>query len=332
MCIKVSIIIPIYNVESYLENCIESLINQTYKEIEIILVNDESPDNSLQICKEYAMIDSRVRIINKKNGGLSDARNAGLKVATGEYVIFVDGDDFVQLNLVEKALESALKTSSDIVIWGFYADFVNDIGELEFRKEYGFNYNIFNNYLINSIKLDDTFVGLLGYAWNKLYKKEILDQHNFEFTKDLSLVEDIEFNSRVLQKSNNIVFIEEILTHYIQRDRTTLGAKFYPDFLELKSIAYEAQSKLLNHMKIDQNELEKYLNIMKLNTLKSYFRMHAKKFKNSDFYIYNFEKDISQSFLRNITYSNDFSVKERLIFLLYKFKAYKLLLTMYKKI
>ena len=98
----ISVIIPIYNVENYLKKCIESVINQTYKNLEIILVNDGSNDNSKNIIDEYSTIDNRIKVINKENGGLSDARNAGIEIAKGDYITFLDSDDWIELNMYEK--------------------------------------------------------------------------------------------------------------------------------------------------------------------------------------------------------------------------------------
>ena len=118
--VKVSIIVPVYNVEKYLSKCLESLINQTLKDIEIICVNDGSTDNSLSILKEYANKDSRIKIIDKQNEGVSVARNTGIEVATGEYLIFVDSDDYLVENACEKALNTIEHNNSDICIFGHY--------------------------------------------------------------------------------------------------------------------------------------------------------------------------------------------------------------------
>ena len=105
---KISIIVPVYKVEQYLERCVRSLINQTYKNVEIILVDDGSPDQCPQMCDNYASDDLRIKVIHKKNGGLSDARNAGLRIATGEYVMYVDSDDYIEKNACEKLIKNAI--------------------------------------------------------------------------------------------------------------------------------------------------------------------------------------------------------------------------------
>ena len=115
----VSIIVPVYNVEKYLSKCIESLINQTYTNIEILLINDGSTDNSKKICEQFKEKDSRIKLINKENGGLSDTRNKGLQEAIGKYIAFVDSDDYINENTVEDNLKTAIEKNADIVIFCF---------------------------------------------------------------------------------------------------------------------------------------------------------------------------------------------------------------------
>ena len=112
---KLSVIVPIYNVEQYLKKCLNSIVNQTYKDLEIILVDDGSPDGCPQLCDEYASLDNRIKVIHKKNGGLSSARNAGLDIATGDYVTFVDSDDYLETDIYEKVINIFEDHSADIV-------------------------------------------------------------------------------------------------------------------------------------------------------------------------------------------------------------------------
>ena len=118
--VLVSIVVPIYKVEPYLEKCVESIRNQTYKNLEIILVDDGSPDKCGAMCDEYAEADPRIRVIHKQNGGLSDARNAGVERASGEYLLFVDSDDYIDRELVEKAVMTAQESRCDIVLFDYY--------------------------------------------------------------------------------------------------------------------------------------------------------------------------------------------------------------------
>ena len=119
---KISIIVPVYNVEQYINRCIDSLLGQTLKDIEIILVDDGSPDQCPQICDEYARKDSRIKVIHKKNNGLGYARNSGLELATGEYIAFVDSDDYVNINMYEKLYNETINNNFDIVYCGFIVE------------------------------------------------------------------------------------------------------------------------------------------------------------------------------------------------------------------
>ena len=116
----ISVIIPVYNVEQYLSKCLDSVVNQTYKNLEVILVDDGSTDNSGKICDEFALKDNRIIVIHKSNGGLSSARNEGLKFAKGQYVGFVDSDDYIEIGMYEKLLEVSLKYGSDVVCSNYY--------------------------------------------------------------------------------------------------------------------------------------------------------------------------------------------------------------------
>lgn len=241
----VSIVIPIYNVEKYIHRCVSSILEQTYSNLEIILVDDGSPDNCPQICDNYAMLDTRVKVIHKKNGGLSDARNAGLGQATGKYIVFIDSDDYVEVNMIEKALNVARTHNIDTVIWGYYADFVDDHEKLIKTVLNVQSYNIYNKDQLSNIKINNDFIGLLGYAWNKMYRVDLLRNNNLQFTKGLSLVEDIVFNSTALSISEKIAFLEEPYSHYMQRPRVTLGTKFYDNYFDLKLKALYSVRALL---------------------------------------------------------------------------------------
>lgn len=121
----ISIIVPVYNVEKYLNKCIDSIINQTYKNIEIILVDDGSTDNSGKICDEYLLRDSRIKVIHKNNGGLSSARNEGINISSGEYIGFVDSDDWVEPNMYEEMYKKILYSNADIVDCGYWKEYEN---------------------------------------------------------------------------------------------------------------------------------------------------------------------------------------------------------------
>ena len=266
---KVSIIIPIYNVAKFINRCVDSVIAQTYSNIEIILVDDESPDNCPEICEQYARRDDRIVVIHKKNGGLSDARNAGIEKASGDYIFFLDSDDYVEINLIERLILEAQNNESDVVICGYYADSVDSNETLLSSKNYKGINGVYNKKNFQKIPLDSNTVGLLGYAWNKLYKIQTINSKSHRFIKGLSLIEDIVFNGPVLEECNTISFIEDPLIHYMQRSRNTLGSKYYENYFDLKLIAINIVRKLLLFWGKQDTEITTITDKMGFKALKS---------------------------------------------------------------
>lgn len=204
---KISVIIPVYNVEKYLRECLDSIMNQTYKNLEIICIDDGSPDNSINILIEYSNRDNRIFIKKQKNMGLSEARNTGIKISTGKYLVFVDSDDWLPLNAIELLYEKIKKENSDIVIGG-------RITITDFKKE---------NFIPTGKDISFTFEKYLEYsmeknefravAWGKLYKKEIIEKNNLEFPKGL-LYEDLLFVFKYLYYSEKISILSKEIYYY----------------------------------------------------------------------------------------------------------------------
>ena len=212
----VSIIVPVYNVEKYLRKCVESLINQSYKNIEIILVDDGSMDGSGKICDDYRG-HKRVTVIHKKNGGLSDARNAGIKIARGELIVFVDSDDWVERNFVEDLVKIAAEEKADIVICGFLEEDSggNVIGGRHDSRE---TIKTFGPHeAIEDLLLEKT---ITNHAWNKLYPTSFFKE--IRYPKG-SLMEDIGTTYRLLMKAKRIAVTNKPLYHYLQRSTSILG-------------------------------------------------------------------------------------------------------------
>lgn len=262
----VSVVVPIYNVELYMRKCIDTIISQTYKELEIILVDDGSTDTSGKIADEYKNKDSRIQVIHKTNGGLSDARNKGMKVAKGKYICFIDSDDYIEKNMIENMVKQIQKTNSDVVICGFYVDYEDKSGKLirrEARQLEG---------KIDLEKMNPTFLGMLGYAWNKIYSLNFLRKNNFEFEKGLSMIEDTEFNTRVLSKAN-IALNQGIYNHYVQRPRETLGNKKYDNFLELIIRYCKCREVLLKKWNVEEKKIQELKRIYFLSSVKRYVKI-----------------------------------------------------------
>lgn len=210
---KVSIIIPVYGVEKYLEECLDSIINQTYSNLEIILIDDESPDLCPAICDAYALRDNRIKVIHKKNGGAGSARNAGLKMCTGEYICFVDSDDYVYPDYVENLLNKAVCQDADIVASNFeylYQDKkipggmkgqVQAFSAVEYLEEFLINWNC-------------------SLIWNKIFKRDVLK--NLFFVEGRR-IDDEFFTYQAVMKANKIVQIEDNLYVYRMRKSSVMN-------------------------------------------------------------------------------------------------------------
>lgn len=200
---KVSVIVPIYNVEKYLEKCINSLLSQTLEDIQIILVNDGSKDNSGNIAKEYEKNNKdRVTYVEKENGGLSDARNYGLKYATGNFIAFLDSDDYIEKNAYEEMYNKAIEEDADYVECDFIWEFPN---KTRVDKQYPYK----------NKKEMLSFVRVV--AWNKLIKRQLITDNNLEFPKGLRY-EDVEFTYKLIPFINKFAYVDKPFIHYVQRE------------------------------------------------------------------------------------------------------------------
>lgn len=209
---KISIIVPIYNVETYLRDCMETIINQTYKEIEIILVNDGSTDSSLEICNEYAEKNDKIKIVSKKNGGLSDARNVGLEYATGKYIMFVDSDDYLAFNSCEVLYNAIKDTEFDFVTANFA--FTNNDGTPWKKPMFG---DKFENTILDISDYKKSFYLVNSTVWNKIFRKEFIDKNNLKFEYGL-LAEDAVFTTKAFLKAKTTYYIKDIVYYYRQRE------------------------------------------------------------------------------------------------------------------
>jgi glycosyltransferase involved in cell wall biosynthesis len=222
----VSVIVPVFNVKPYLESCIDSILSQTYENIEIILVNDGSNDGSELICNKYSEFDDRIKLINKNNGGLSDARNTGIYAAKGDYICFIDSDDYVHPMFVELLLKDLLEKNSDISVCNFYR--VDVKGAVEEDKK--IKSALFNNIeAMRDILLPNSFCEVM--TWNKIYKKEIFTANKIIFP--LGKIHEDNFTTyKLMYHSNLISFINVPLYYYRQRQDSIMNQPFSPKRLD----------------------------------------------------------------------------------------------------
>ncbi len=211
---KLSIIVPVYNVEKYLPKCLESLIKQTLKDIEIICVNDGSMDNSLAILKEFASKDSRIRIIDNQHQGVAKTRNTGIEQSTGEYIGFVDSDDYIDLDFFEKLYNSATKSNSDIAIASIlkHKNFFNIYNAKYTKEEIAIT-------IQDKIKLCEDKKHFFFYAWNKIYHSGFIKENNIKFSEG-QIYEDVMFAIKALYYSNKIISVYGTKYHYIEHENS----------------------------------------------------------------------------------------------------------------
>ncbi len=242
---KVSIIIPIYNVEKYLPMCLDSVVAQTYKDIEIICVNDGSPDSSEKIVADYMQKDSRIVLINQKNQGLSGARNTGIEKANGEYIIFLDGDDWIDPETVETAVGEAQTEEAQLVMWSYVREFPEtSVPKNVFEKDR----LVFEGEKLKN-HLHRRMAGLAGEelrdpgnadsavtAWGKMYKAECLKNCRFVDTKIIG-TEDALFSLHALCYVDKAVFVNRHFNHYRKDNATSLTRKYKPQlFLQWQEL------------------------------------------------------------------------------------------------
>ena len=214
--VKISVIVPVYNVEEYLEECLDSIINQTLEDIEIICVNDGSTDNSLKILKKYAKKDNRIKIINQKNCGSGCARNSGLNQSQGDYIFFLDSDDFIPLNALELTYDNAISNNSDLIMFKIarFDDFKDDYSKPGFPLEDSFNKVDFNNFTFTYKNIKKYVLNSSFSPWSKLYKKDFLEKwRDFKFPINIAY-EDVLFHVKAVLRSSKISFVPEFLYNY----------------------------------------------------------------------------------------------------------------------
>lgn len=217
--IEISIIIPLYNTEKYIEKCLNSLINQTIRDIEIIIVNDGSQDNSEKICKEFLLKDKRVKLINQKNSGQGAARNKGLEVARGRYIAFVDSDDYIELNMYEKLLYNMGKYNCDVV--ACQVNMVDERGNIISNK----GNNPQNGYVEAGHEAMKRYLQFGRWAsWDKLYKREVLK--GVKFLEGRTCGEDHAVIVPILKNVKKMVTIDDYLYNYLVRKDSTTNSKF----------------------------------------------------------------------------------------------------------
>lgn len=256
----ISVVIPCYNVEEYLPRCLDSIVGQTYTNLQIICVIDGSPDNSLEICREYSEKDKRIIVIEQENQGLSGARNTGITYATGDYVMFVDADDWVELTTCEQAVDKINRYDCDLVIWPYVREFSNAQKEkmilgdddIMFDAEgcKKLNRRIFGLYgeeLSNPENADS-----LVTAWGKMYRTELIKGIAFVDTKEIG-TEDALFNCYAMKNVKSAYYISECLNHYRKDNESSLTSNYKEKLFAQWNHLYDLMQQCIDENGLDDS-------------------------------------------------------------------------------
>ncbi|MEJ5054247.1 glycosyltransferase [Sphingobacterium sp. MYb382] len=321
--VLVSIIVPIYNVEKYLDRCLSSLVGQTLKEIEIILVNDGSPDNCYDLCEGYKKKDSRIKVIHKENAGLGLARNSGISLAKGEYIAFVDSDDYVDLNMYKTLHEFSRKNNSDVVFCGFSRELIggkhfhiSECVEPVFHE----GHEAVQKVMLDFIACKPHESSERKYAmsvWHSIYKREVIEQHQLRFVSEREYgSEDIPFQVDFMKKASKVTFIPDVFYFYLLN-----GSSLTKTFSQHK---YERYKKLYFLLKEKNKEIDEK-NHRASRFFIGYVRSHILDIIKS-----NHTKEEKLSFIEEIcndTIWKDISLQYGVDYLpFYQAKVYKMLL------
>lgn len=277
MNIKVSVVVPVYNAEKYLAKSIESMLSQSLKEIELILVNDGSKDKSLAICEEYAKRDSRIIVINKRNEGACIARNTGISIAKGKYIQLVDADDYIENNMLEEQYNLGEKTNAEVVMCGMKFD-VHKKNEQVVTSEAHYKDMVLNSQEEIKLIFMDLFDNLLfNYTHNKLYNREFLKKNNLKFIEWLPIDQDTNFNIDVFKVLNKLTISTKSYYHYVKTFEETIVTRYHANKFKVRIFRYDRLKELLESWGIYNDENKKKLASMYIHHVIECFEIYNHK-------------------------------------------------------
>lgn len=253
----VTVAVAAYNVEKYLRTGIKCIQNQTYSNIEIILVDDGSTDNTSRICDELAIEDKRIRVFHKKNGGLGSARNVGIDNAKGEYIYFFDVDDSIEQNFISDSVEYAQTKKVDMIIYGYYARFSDSLEEEKIT--------VTERTINNNLELKNAYCNELlwlkhgnGFAWNKFYRLSFIKRHNFHFGNQ-RIQQDEPFNMQLYLKLDKVYICPKVYYHYVLYINNNAGSKYIENKEDIITDVYYKFIEFYNKWNLDNNRVLKYI-------------------------------------------------------------------------
>lgn len=288
----ISIIMPVYNAEKYLNRSIESIMNQTYNNIEIILVNDGSTDNSLEICTNYQEKDNRIKLINQENKGVSFARNKGIDESTGDYIMFIDSDDYIEKNMIEDMVEKIIEDDIDLIISGIKMSYIKN-GQVIQEEKYQLKDKMYTiEEMLNDILIDIDLICICGPCC-KLYKTEIIKNNRIKFTNEFTMGEDTWYNLDYIDAcTGKVVTMSNIYYNYMRENPDSLFTKYHDDYIKVTEKVYNKFLNLLerksNSETVDRYEKNYIFNLVYANSINfKYDTTHKKKIEDLEYSLKN---------------------------------------------
>lgn len=263
----ITVVVPVYNSARYLDRCIQSIIKQTYKNIEVILINDGSIDESLKICLKYEKKDNRIKVINKENSGVSCTRNIGIEASRGDYIVFVDSDDFLKYDMIEKLVGVQLMSKNNITFCGFNTiDYMGNSKKVNIEKSLSIEIEEFFKKYIHVFFENILILPL----WNKIFELSVIKNNNIKFKEDFSMFEDTIFILEYLNNVKGISYINETLYNYCAnqqsitskyRYKTYESFKYFWKFTKESVLKYDVEREC--YLRLKSNFIDRYFVIMK---------------------------------------------------------------------
>jgi len=320
--VAISVVVPVYNSEEYLPKCIESILNQSFSDFELILIDDGSSDGSGRICDGYARKDDRVRVIHKRNEGVSAARNDGIDAAKGKYLSFVDSDDYIESTFLESALADVEKSGAEVYISGLQMETCRDGKVLDAVKYCIKESKVFSvKELLEALNTVYPQICICG-PWCKLYTAAVIKQNNIRFLKDLNCGEDTYFNLCVLEKTEKVFFSANWFYHYCRSNEESLFGRFHPDTYEIHTFIYDRMRELMNAHVCSTEAMTRFENMyfsMLVGGIHEYYRFSDKTTKQER--LLQIKKVAGNLYVGNLKSAGIMSNRSKVILLLLKVRA-----------
>lgn len=263
----VSVIVPVYNAAKYLSTCLDSICNQTLQELEIIVVNDGSTDNSGEIAEEYAAKDARIKVIHQRNGNPGATRNVGLELITGEYVGFIDGDDWIEPDMYKIMSDSATINDSDLVVCGVSVDYTKD--KKQILQQVDKNYAINDRNCFGDLYFNLTDRKLFAYPVNKLYRLSLIRNYRLSFPAVLPY-EDLMFNLNYYMRIQSVSLLPDLFYHYMRRDELSAAGAYSPTHLQACEMASDVFRHFFKVYRVENFNVEAFLSVRKISDYSFY--------------------------------------------------------------